>query len=612
MHSLALILLVVAVTLLPSLTQAQLADTVAENPAPVLSASNPGLTLRAAIPSIDDESVQYGQVYLVMADGKITAELKLDPKDGLKDTGKLTLNNEEDLASIVQPLAVYFEPTAGTQKEWVRKVSAMHFRPVGEWRRIHKRVAGDVIKLKPVTTANEKLRIASNSLLTNSETTDETRQHDVETFLTAVETAKNAAYAALLVSVEDKDLPAKGFLLKYISDLETDTRNYLSIKANDPAVKGALNSLSQQTNSSGLPIINKDFYGLSDNYRPEVLAMGVRWTRATVSISKLTDKVGTGALIGKNIVLTCWHCVSRGQLSDYRVEFFDDNRKDSYIEKLVQDHLRNDVLNKLISDQLPQGSRAQLPPGFQFNLQVPKQFPVKRSCRLIHKNEQLDYCLLNIGPANPDDLTDEDKEEMPPIDRLTPIVLCKSRVGFMTPLYVLGYPQGGELTVHDNSWVTFPLDIDEHERPLVLRKLAESTLPEYEPFTSEKLENLSSRYKRAHDNAKSEMKKHYPDFPTNGFYRRHYKGEAHLGLESDTFEGDSGAPVISRRLGGLIGILRRGVADTQVATKGASAYPRRITSTVHEEAIPVEIIINDIEQNLGVGWPHAHGLKSED
>ncbi len=282
-------------------------------------------------------------------------------------------------------------------------------------------------------------------------------------------------------------------------------------------------------------------------------------------------KVGSGALIGKHLVLTCWHNVSARPPVSYD--------SSAYVVRLCEDH------------RWQNGSQ-----GADYD------------CQILCHNAALDYCLLSVQAQE-----DADQAIKDHVAALPPMPLTNVPVGFRTPVFVVGFPQGGNLTIHDNSWVLFPHQIANADRGPVLAFLAKAALFPYTNPASAPDTALSSIYITANETAKKQMNLHYgAPKETEGdatLATHFFDNETYIGLESDTFEGDSGAAVISRNRGTVVGLLRKGMDSGHVASKGAAAFPRQVGSSVHERAIPITIIIEDIRSQLGKNWTTSYGAK---
>lgn len=528
----------------------------AQTPATVAPATE--TSLRASLPANDNSGLLHGKISLVESDGKQYAALQVDGTGGEVLLGK----GLEKFHGLLAPLPVFISAPKNTKGDWFRNVTDIHFRPVGEWRRNLNVLGGGLQKgLEEVTRATVELDNASQKLFA-----DPTEQA-VEEFLRQAGTAVEAAEKAL-VGVQDAN--TKACLLQYVQSLQADVQDFLRRKRADPDTAAALHTVRTDP-----AVKNKDFYGVSDNYRPEVYSKVLQRSASAVAIINLVPrevKVGSGALIGKHLVLTCWHCVSARPPVSYQ--------SSQYVVRLSEDQRWAD------------GSQG-----------------VDYDCQILCSNPQLDYCLLSLKAQDDADQPVKDHVAALPVMPLTTVP-----VGFRTPVFVVGFPQGGNLTIHDNSWVLFPHQVVNADRGPILAFLAKSALFPYANPGSAPDITLSNTYKEAQKFAEEQMTLHYgalhgaPDDATAPATHV-FDDETYIGLESDTFEGDSGAAVISRSRGTVVGLLRKGMDSGHVASKGGAAFPRQVDSRVHERAIPIVRIIKDIRDQLGEDWTTKHGAK---
>lgn len=142
------------------------------------------------------------------------------------------------------------------------------------------------------------------------------------------------------------------------------------------------------------------------------------------------------------------------------------------------------------------------------------------------------------------------------------------------PLYVVGHPEGGPRVVADNGFVKFPFQATEIEFA-ELQMLVEAEL-ETDADRTKRLAEFRTSY-RKRDTASGTMYENYS-------VRWH--GYPVIGADTDTFRGNSGSPVYSRRDHYIIGILIEGEPD--VSRPWAVGWNR------HEAILPIGKVVEDL------------------
>jgi len=152
------------------------------------------------------------------------------------------------------------------------------------------------------------------------------------------------------------------------------------------------------------------------------------------------------------------------------------------------------------------------------------------------------------------------------------------------PVYVMGFPEGRPMTVHDSARVYLPyrildgsefykLRLDIHADLLAIASYQEAERRQFmeqfdTSYVAQTLEGLPWRFLR-----------HVED-----------GGEPRMGIVSDTFRGNSGGPVYEReRRQCVVGILVAGSPDT--------GFRRTANWKEHERVLPVGAVLQDIEKD---------------
>ena len=176
-----------------------------------------------------------------------------------------------------------------------------------------------------------------------------------------------------------------------------------------------------------------------------------------------------------------------------------------------------------------------------------KVFPVA-DIRLTSEEERdnLDFVLLELGANDGGAL---------PGTVFPPQCLSLQQVRRDDPLYVIGFPQGGPRTVHDNTFVYFPFraNADEFaEIEILVRSEFETLEDEEQSYIDGKLKEFTDSY-RARTAADGSRYYEYVSV--------RFDNQPTIGADSDTYHGNSGSPVYSRRNHSVVGLLFDGQED---------------------------------------------------
>lgn len=392
---------------------------------------------------------------------------------------------------------------------------------------------------------------------------------------------KNSSLRKLISESYQKLKPgnARVYTARLYKRLEDEAAKALSDSRSDPRTeteaKTALNNASME---------EKAIYQRSDNYWPSVYKMIYEQRRSCVAIvaPKGIAPIGSGVLIGRNLVLTCLHVVDGSHATD---------------------------------PVLPPGEYTNEMPRYQVWFDHEKTGglvdPVPIKCKvsgLVHKGTRvddttdvLDYALIEINPPAGAVLPD-------------PLKLSNITVQRMEPLFVIGHPQQHTQWVHDNSWVLLPYTRPKSQleklRMLITNDFIDNPCTEGQGDAASRADAfIKSRYL---------PKPHQP-----GVY--HFidewkqNGKVHnihaIGIESDTFSGDSGSPAMNRLTGHVVGILQVGQSDGAGRVDDPNRnpdYALKPGARVHEALLPIEAIIHQLNQTADKGglpgWQQSYGV----
>ena len=146
-------------------------------------------------------------------------------------------------------------------------------------------------------------------------------------------------------------------------------------------------------------------------------------------------------------------------------------------------------------------------------------------------------------------------------------------------LYVVGYPRGNPLTVHDNGRVELPYRVSNGEEFNLLRLDVDADF----------------RGKPDHEAVLREFDESYV-LDDAGildwwyFFDIRDGGQPRMGIVADTFRGNSGGPVYDHERGQcVVGILNRGMGDTGARLEA--------DWKVHERVLPIRAVLEDLKAN---------------
>jgi V8-like Glu-specific endopeptidase len=149
------------------------------------------------------------------------------------------------------------------------------------------------------------------------------------------------------------------------------------------------------------------------------------------------------------------------------------------------------------------------------------------------------------------------------------------------PLYVIGFPLGAPRTVHDNAFVYFPYRVSEDE----FLRIEMLVRAEFDSFEAESQSFINGKLKEFTDSYQPRVS---PD--GTKFYEHisvRFRNQPTIGADSDTYHGNSGSPVYSRRTHAMIGLLFDGQDDlTEPWAAGWRA---------HEAILPITRIVERLD-----------------
>jgi hypothetical protein len=455
---------------------------------------------------------------------------------------KYTLSNSDALPKLAEPfpLHVDLKPRGG---KYYLEIGKADIKSVGQWRSAFKRVVDTNVtpQLKTLEDRVEELdKVVTPNLAKPTEEQD----------LSAVVTVYKKAEKVLdeLYPTVQKDREVQSALLELKKNLQEERRRFFHNKL---AKEGAFGDAHNYIKDASL--VEKRFYRLNDNYRPEIYAMIRRLCSSCVAIVRKGKDVpdGSGVVIAENLVLTCKHniaenCAESFESSDYAVWFdFEEKRWPPPVTTVVFD------------------------------------------CKEKYRSDKLDFVILEIRPRNRGQNFDP-----------TPIPVSKTRVMRWTPIFLVGHPQGLRRTVHDGAWVLFPYELRSNQE---WGDLESDIAGDFVDWRADG--KVEAKQEAGFVQADEFMVDSYGDFNPNGKTVYRYmpqgpNGQPSIGAECDTFSGDSGAPAILRETGELVGILYKGLSDIPGQSAATSERRPKIFGSAsaksHELILPISVIVDEL------------------
>ena len=238
----------------------------------------------------------------------------------------------------------------------------------------------------------------------------------------------------------------------------------------------------------------------------------------------------SGVLIARDFVLTNQHCITGFFINDLRVRF--------------------DYEERIDGSTLPTRT-----------LPVVAQLPMTASER-----SGFDFAVLQVGS----DADGNHAGELYPVQ-----CLSLSRVRRDDALYLIGHPLGDPRTVHDNTFVYFPFRVTELELTELEIAVRNEFIGADDEF--ERLEEFRQSYRLRNDGAQ----------PVYENFSLRWRSQPTIGVDSDTFHGNSGSPAYSRDTHKVIGILFDGEDDVD--------DPWSVGWSAHEAVLPIAVVVHRLD-----------------
>lgn len=320
----------------------------------------------------------------------------------------------------------------------------------------------------------------------------------------------------------------------------------------------------------------KAIYAGGREYPPYIYRQIASNTQGVVGIAERTGLGAgqlkphcSGALVGSSVILTARHCL------------FD--TRDGVPRRRPDGNLK--VIFDFESD-----------PAFPF---TPTEVNVERVIAMGERDgrptgEKLDYALLEIArtpePAIVWQISDAAPSAL--LDPSRQICLVTFTLQREEEIYVVGHPQSRARAVADSGKVLFPYRVDESALGLLTKRVLEQlhAAAVAEGAESDRLLDLYRRWTES-----------YVETPKgSGTYIHNsakFGGQPTLGIQSNTFGGNSGGPVFSKLYNHMVGLFRGGAFDFQRELVPGWEF--------HEAALPIERVILDLNDQVP-GWQEQY------
>lgn len=392
----------------------------------------------------------------------------------------------------------------------------------------------------------------------------------------SVETKSTQKWSTLDTKIAPGELSKLKEVDKAIADLKGDLAEYLQTQDKDAKsslitayedtrqriVNAYHNTSNPQTKThlasqySSFASEEKAWHGRDDNYSPDIYLDIYKTAASCVAVVDRSTQtpLTSGALIGQNLILTCAHKVAEKEPEEIEIWF------DHKYGNAGSPNIEKCNVVKLVAKGDP----------------------------LDTTTTPLDYSLWEITRSKPE------------ISR--PIMpLNTGPVGRGTSIYLIGHPSATSQIVHDNSWVLFPFEASETE----YAALETAIHGEFISATNGSSLNLANLF----------MSSYKPFTTPSGNRRYRYIGSwsdkvlPFIGIESDTFKGDSGSPAIIRKTDStVIGILIEGQRDQGNFGTNASRMVDGYKSgwAYHERLLPTKVIVEQLNTKVPQ-WKTMYG-----
>ena len=277
----------------------------------------------------------------------------------------------------------------------------------------------------------------------------------------------------------------------------------------------------------------KSIYGANDVYPTASYERIFQASRAVGALALRGDAPEcSGVLIADDLFLTARHCVDKFSPEELEVQF-------NYDEDLRHQPLSTDTYPVLAYEVI--GSA-----------ETPNDAP-------------LDYAIIRLGRNENDEIAGK---------QWTRECMSMKRLRLYDAVYAIGHPQGERRKVHDNSRVFFPFRLTQGEMDELLVSVEAELLDDRDG--ADKLDSFLKSYRPLKQGS------------VVMYEQRSVKWQRLpvIGVDTDTFHGNSGSPVFDRKRHHIMGVFFAGEPDTAAYTPGW----RR-----HEAVLPISEVVRQLK-----------------
>ena len=290
----------------------------------------------------------------------------------------------------------------------------------------------------------------------------------------------------------------------------------------------------------------KAVYGVVTNFPPLSYRQIYHYSQRVVGIEVDGERVCSGIALNAEWIMTAGHCLARAPLSDAVAVSFNSGGSQVLRARGLRDRWPASIPGARVSDPL-------------------------------------DYVFLRIEPGAPL------REQISSLDAeagsmgLRPLCLLTENLPYRRPVFAIGHPLGQDKTVHDYAYVWFPHRLSQSGFDQVESEAyaqAEDVARQIEDtgYANRAREALRRAYRPSNQNGEVSFTYMLPlDETADGPARPSF------GIDTDTFSGDSGAPVFDRKTQCIAGVFGGGEDDQLVALQASWRE--------HEFATPIAAIL---------------------
>ncbi len=295
----------------------------------------------------------------------------------------------------------------------------------------------------------------------------------------------------------------------------------------------------------------KAVYGVVTNFPPLSYRQIYHYSQRVVGIEIDGERVCSGIALDAEWIMTAGHCLARDPLSEAVAVSFNLGGTEVLRVRGLKDRW----------PALIPGARAADP---------------------------LDYVFLRIEPTEPLRTQIASLDAEAGSSGLRPQCLLTENLPYRRPVFAIGHPLGQDKTVHDYAYVWFPhrlsqSDFDQVESEAYAQAEDIARQIEDAGYADRARDALRRAYRRGEQNGEVSFTYMLPlDETANGPARPSF------GIDTDTFSGDSGAPVFDRKTQCIAGVFGGGEDDQLVALQASWRE--------HEFATPIAAILEHARQ----------------